>query len=192
MIITEFCQKGNLKDLLKREQNLSNLIRLKLSSDIAIGICYIHDLGLVHCDINEENILISGSYQAKISNLSSIETIGDKDIKYTKILPPEYFKNSFYYTGKYSEKLDIFMFGLTLNMIFGGITSDFIAFDEHFRIIKHAVCFEDLIDRCLQFNPEARPNANQIKEKFESCQKSLMDYSDLSDSDFIDSVNKFE
>lgn len=192
MIITEFCQKGNLKDLLKREQNLSNLIRLKLSSDITIGICYIHDLGLVHCDINEENILISGSYQAKISNLSSIETIGDKNIKYTKILPPEYCKDSFYYTGKYSEKLDIFMFGLTLNMIFGGITSDFIAFDEHFRIIKHAVCFADLIDKCLQFNPEARPNANQIKAKFESCQKSLIDYSDLSDNDFIDSINKFE
>jgi hypothetical protein len=59
-IVTQFFERGSLFELLKdRQEWWSPQFVLKLATDIARGMVYIHDKGLIHRDIKTENVLIS-------------------------------------------------------------------------------------------------------------------------------------
>ena len=56
-LVTEYCNKGNLKDFLNKETP-SVFVRLQIAIDIASGLHYLHSQGIVHFDVKPANILI--------------------------------------------------------------------------------------------------------------------------------------
>ena len=84
-IITEFCEKGSLFDLLhtnerkgtsrSKKTELTNKSfleiknnREKMALQISRALKHLHDFGFAHLDLTSRNILVSNEYDAKLSD----------------------------------------------------------------------------------------------------------------------------
>ena len=77
MLILAFAEKGNLRDLLNYEPNMSNAKRFQLACGICNGMAMLHSRNILHLDLKPENILISKDDVPWISDfgLSKIKTM---------------------------------------------------------------------------------------------------------------------
>ncbi|CAH0477821.1 unnamed protein product [Peronospora belbahrii] len=56
--------KGNLKSLMQRKRMLPEALAGKLSQQIARAVLFLHDMGVLHCDLKPDNILLSDAKYA--------------------------------------------------------------------------------------------------------------------------------
>ncbi|KAL1538301.1 LysM domain receptor-like kinase 3 [Salvia divinorum] len=125
-LIYEYAQKGSLRSHLHDPQNkghtsLSWIMRLQIALDAARGLEYIHEHTkphYVHRDIKTSNILLDGSFRAKISDFGLaklVATANDGEESVTRVvgtygyLAPEYMRD-----GLATTKSDVFAFGVVL------------------------------------------------------------------------------
>ncbi|XP_065867173.1 lysM domain receptor-like kinase 3 isoform X2 [Euphorbia lathyris] len=131
-LIYEYAQKGSFKSHLHDPQNkghtpLSWNIRVQIALDAARGLEYIHEhtkTHYVHRDIKTSNILLDGSFRAKISDFGLAKLVGkrgDGETTATKVvgtfgyLAPEYLSD-----GLATAKSDVYAFGVVLFEIISG------------------------------------------------------------------------
>jgi eukaryotic-like serine/threonine-protein kinase len=67
-IVFEYIDGENLKELLVRSGRLSVQRTLELSLEIARGLAFAHDHGLVHRDVKPQNVLLNGDGKAKVTD----------------------------------------------------------------------------------------------------------------------------
>lgn len=155
MIVMEYCAGGSLYELIHgqsgdqpkpRLDRLTWIQRLKIATDIAEGMEYIHDAGMMHRDLKTPNILL----QSSIASLEDVPVakIGDfglmRPVSNDKVdNDPGYFDDfehglsrqvgSWFYMApevyddqgaEYNEKVDVYSFA----MILYELTSDEIPF----------------------------------------------------------------
>ncbi|KAE8895679.1 hypothetical protein PF005_g140 [Phytophthora fragariae] len=60
--------KGNLKALMQRKRMLSEALAGKLSQQIVRAVLFLHDMGVLHCDLKPDNILLSDAKTANQDN----------------------------------------------------------------------------------------------------------------------------
>ena len=164
MIVSEFMSKGSLNSLLQNETDLSNRRKFDIACDIAAGMARIHEHQFIHRDIRPDNILIDNNYTAKIGDMGIAKLINtDKNtlIGCRSFMPPEF------YSGKYDQKLDVFTFGLTLNIIFNGSHTE----KNPIVINKMAEIFREYISVFVDHDPSKRPESKAISEKFRLIKK---------------------
>ena len=158
----------------------------KLSSilyDTACGLQYIHEKGIIHCDLTADNILLTEKVTAKLADFGRAGFCQDT-IKYlpenSDHLPPEVLK--LYPMTSYSTKVDIFSFGCVVIHTYTQEypTPDVDQYVEaaeagkyqyHSEIERRSVCLKkfnnncnsiklhSMVLRCLQDNPDNRPTA---------------------------------
>ncbi|KAL4309640.1 hypothetical protein GQ457_01G040340 [Hibiscus cannabinus] len=131
-LIYEYAQKGSLRNHLHDPLNkghtpLSWIMRVQIALDAARGLEYIHEhtkTHYVHRDIKSSNILLDGSFRAKISDFGLSKLVGktnDEEATATKVvgtfgyLAPEYLSD-----GLASSKSDVYAFGVVLFEIISG------------------------------------------------------------------------
>ncbi|KAJ4842867.1 LysM domain receptor-like kinase 3 [Turnera subulata] len=131
-LIYEYAQKGSLKSHLHDGQNkghppLSWIMRVQIVLDAARGLEYIHEhtkTHYVHRDIKTSNILLDGSFRAKISDFGLAKLVGktgDGEATATKVvgtfgyLAPEYLTD-----GLATTKSDVYAFGVVLFEVITG------------------------------------------------------------------------
>ncbi|XP_015902419.3 lysM domain receptor-like kinase 3 [Ziziphus jujuba] len=131
-LIYEFAQKGSLRSHLHDPQNkghtsLSWIMRVQIALDAARGLEYIHEhtkAHYVHRDIKTSNILLDGTFRAKISDFGLAKLVGktsEGEASTTKVvgtfgyLAPEYLSN-----GLATTKSDVYAFGVVLLEIISG------------------------------------------------------------------------
>ncbi|KAI4330649.1 hypothetical protein MLD38_028917 [Melastoma candidum] len=131
-LIYEYAQNGSLKNHLHDPQSkgqtyLSWIMRVQIALDTARGLEYIHEHTknhYVHRDIKTSNILLDGSFRAKISDFGLAKLIGktgDAEASVTKVvgtfgyLAPEYLSN-----GLATTKSDVYAFGVVLFELVSG------------------------------------------------------------------------
>eukprot|EP00702_Spironucleus_salmonicida_P004362 EST45653.1 Kinase [Spironucleus salmonicida] len=130
VIVTEFAEKGDLYDFLKRiqfnraEKTHLDLI-LQIFIDIVVGIYYLQKQSIIHRDLKPQNILIFNDkqlgYRAKLSdfNLSKkLNSIIDKTSTQTGtpyFIAPEILRGSLY-----DYRVDVWSLGIMLYYIFSG------------------------------------------------------------------------
>jgi hypothetical protein len=171
IIVTEFMSKGSLTSLLENESDLSFRKRFQIVCDVAAGMRRIHDHNFIHRDIRPDNILIDSYYTAKIGDMGISKLLETRNKHNTLIgcppyLPPEFF------TGNYDQKLDIFTFGLTLNIIFNGRHNKENRL-RHFEIIKQADVCREYVNVCTNPDPTKRPESKMISENLEMLKKRI-------------------
>ncbi|XP_071731157.1 probable serine/threonine-protein kinase PIX13 [Rutidosis leptorrhynchoides] len=128
LLVYEFMQKGSLENHLFRRgsQLLSWALRLKIAIGAARGLAFLHssDDNVIYRDIKASNILLDGSYNAKISDfgLAKLGPAGGMSHVTTRVMgtygyaAPEYIA-----TGHLYVKSDVYGFGVVLLEIMTGL-----------------------------------------------------------------------
>ena len=103
---------------------------LRLSIQFLSGLHNIHTKGLIHFDIKPDNILISNSNEALLSDFGLSKAINnygfaEMDLAYDPIRPPDSFTQT-----EHTKKYDIYQAGLTLYRMCNGNITFYQQFDE--------------------------------------------------------------
>ncbi|CAL1378295.1 unnamed protein product [Linum trigynum] len=130
-LVYEYAEKGSLRTHLhdphKGHTMLSWIMRLQIALDAARGLEYIHEhtkTHYVHRDIKSSNILLDGSFRAKISDFGLAKLVGkagEGEATVTKVvgtygyLAPEYLSD-----GRATAKSDVYAFGVVLFELISG------------------------------------------------------------------------
>ena len=105
----------NLTQLLKNYQNIPMYVKLSILQDVSKAICYLHALNppLMHCDLTSNNILLTASLVAKVSNFAVTMEVSPLSSERTGIedfMPPE----ALLFDPHYGLPLDVFSFGCVI------------------------------------------------------------------------------
>ena len=186
MLVMEYLPLS-LTQCLEREE-LPLQMKYSILVDVAKGLCYLHGKRppIVHRDLTANNVLLTSSYSAKISDLG-VSRLADTFKKHTLttapgnaiVMPPEALEDN----PVYDHKLDVFSYGcLILHVLTGQFpqpTNQFVRIPgkEHFKrvpewerrsnYIKNIPRENELLPlakQCLNDASTGRP------EMIESCQ----------------------
>ncbi|KAJ3295889.1 signal transducing kinase of the PAK [Borealophlyctis nickersoniae] len=115
VFVTELMTSGTLREYI-RKLSIPNLkIVKRWSRQILKGLSYLHshDPPIIHRDIKCDNIFINGAHgEVKIGDMGTAKMKMGK--KYTVIGTPEFMAPEMYEEKGYSEKVDIYAFGMAL------------------------------------------------------------------------------
>src|ERR671924_507825 len=67
-IVFEYVDGMNLKELVEREGPLSPREAIELALQVARGLAFAHEHGLVHRDVKPQNVLLDGDGRAKVTD----------------------------------------------------------------------------------------------------------------------------
>ncbi|ELP94680.1 protein serine/threonine kinase, putative [Entamoeba invadens IP1] len=123
-MVTEFANYGSLSDLMKKKvsNEVTIKLRLKMMTDGAKGILYLHTNGILHRDIKPDNILVfslndNDCVIAKLTDFGSSRNINllMTNMTFTKgIGTPTYMAPEVLKQEKYTKSADIYSLGVTL------------------------------------------------------------------------------
>ncbi|KAK8835922.1 hypothetical protein M9Y10_040302 [Tritrichomonas musculus] len=169
-IITEFCNMGSLKDLIKMTnppKGWNSTKKLINIYGIASGMSYLHSRNIVHLDLKPENIMIDLDFHPKITDyyLSKINGQLHKNFLFSierkvtaNYIAPEILERE---EEAFDKPADVYSFALivfeiiTGHPLFEGIKEDLENVPESYR---------KLIERCRSQYPKDRPTFEEIVE----------------------------
>uniref|UniRef100_A0AAV1UXH0 Protein kinase domain-containing protein n=1 Tax=Peronospora matthiolae TaxID=2874970 RepID=A0AAV1UXH0_9STRA len=195
--VTEYMSKGDLYGFLKRRQGQLNWRdhKIYLAEDVADALGYLHGLSpkVIHRDLKSKNILLDDSFRAKLSDFGisrerSVEdtmTAGVGTIYWTA---PEVLMGK-----KYTEKADIFSFGIVMSELdmhavpysdkrdnagkkLQGMKIVQMVIRRNLRPTFSPECpplVKELVDRCLDSDPDVRPGAMELLRIIQRMQRLL-------------------
>ncbi|KNC54854.1 TKL protein kinase [Thecamonas trahens ATCC 50062] len=180
-IIVEFCPGGSLdKYLFDPSIELSDWHKLKLVRGIAAGMTYLTSAGVVHRDLAARNILVTEDGEAKISDFGMSradlmpKNTTESAVGPLKWMAPEALARS------YSEKTDVWAFGVTLweivnrSLPFPELNNIEVAAGVLHNGLRLPIYPDTLPEwsaimvACWAQDPAARPSFAQISEHVES------------------------
>uniref|UniRef100_A0A8D8TCN0 Guanylate cyclase n=3 Tax=Cacopsylla melanoneura TaxID=428564 RepID=A0A8D8TCN0_9HEMI len=200
LILTEYCPKGSLKDVLQNEQlKLDWNFRMCLIHDIVKGMTYLHSSELgIHGKLRSSNCLIDGRFVVKISDFGlSILTTPSEIVKdanfYNKLLwvAPELLPVTVLPGSPATQKGDVFSFSIILEEIVlrGGpyeVAKQFLSTEEILKRVQDRECpsfrpdvsgtdcphdVKILMEKCWLDSPEDRPTFETIKVNIRTIMK---------------------
>ncbi|KAF8391939.1 hypothetical protein HHK36_022279 [Tetracentron sinense] len=166
----------------KNQLLLSWESRLRIATEIADAVAYLHNgtsKPIIHRDINYRNIFLDEHYVAKLFEFGPSmmiplgETHVDADvIGSSGIIAPESVK-----TGRYTEKSDVYNYGVVLFKILTGKRvleireNDLI--DNRLNLkaniltenTEQSMACAELAMRCMELNPEERPSMMEVAKE---------------------------
>lgn len=195
--VTEYMAKGDLYQLLQKRRNGQiNWAdhKIYLAEDVADALVYLHSLTpkVIHRDLKSKNILLDDEFRAKLSDfgisrersLEETMTAGVGTIYWTA---PEVLMGR-----KYTEKADIYSFGIVLSELdthevpYHDVRDDGRKL-QAMKIVKKVISENlrptftaamppivmDLARRCLDSEPNVRPDAVELLRIIQNIQHQL-------------------
>ncbi|KAG6619167.1 hypothetical protein I3842_Q106500 [Carya illinoinensis] len=110
----DFCTSGNLRDYRRKHPHVSDMALKKWSRQILRGLEYLHlhEPCIIHRDLNCSNVFINGNNgKVKIGDLGLAATTGKDHMGHSILGTPEFMAPEIY-DENYTEKVDIYSFGM--------------------------------------------------------------------------------
>ena len=182
LLVMDLMDLGSLDDVIfKRKMPLTFARKLAISTEIGYALHYLHskEPAICHRDLKPGNVLVSHKWNVKVCDFGSSRVLDRKSATMTIKGTPIYLAPESINSSKFSEKTDVYSFGVTLVELFGYTR----AFDDiegsaanlMFRIAVEGLrptipqdlpnSLKSLIRRCMATDPDDRPNFTDILEK---------------------------
>ena len=137
VLLMELCDESLCRFLEQSPGPLSYHIELNISHDIALALVYLHSNGLIHRDLTANNVLMIAGVSAKVTDfgMSKLARVNPRVTPMTlcpgnlQYMSPEALEEP----PSYTEKLDIFSFGVLLVQI---MTRQFPDAGPRFQVIN--------------------------------------------------------
>ena len=121
VLLMELCDESLCRFLERSPGPLSYYIELNISHDIALALVYLHSNSLIHRDLTGNNVLMIAGVRAKVTDfgMSKLASVNPRVTPMTlcpgnlQYMSPEALEEP----PSYTEKLDIFSFGVLLVQI---------------------------------------------------------------------------
>ncbi|KAL4353953.1 hypothetical protein GQ457_06G036230 [Hibiscus cannabinus] len=117
-LVVEYMPNGSLQSHLRSGMNTLNFLqRLDIMINVASGLCYLHSMRVIHCNLNPTNVLLDKDMVARISGFSFAKCLeeGFAAIKTSRMaVAPGYMTPEYESTRTVSEKTDVYSFGILL------------------------------------------------------------------------------
>lgn len=152
-LVMDYCEGGTLRGLMHEEMRIHPRYALQLVTDVLDGLEHAHTLGIVHCDIKPENILLNLRDQgwiARISDFGIARLSQELDHDFSNTGSPAYMAPERFY-GQYSPASDLYAVGILLFELligdrpFSGLPKDLMA--AH---LNHPVMVPDRVPPLLK------------------------------------------
>eukprot|EP00871_Galdieria_phlegrea_P002368 jgi/Galph1/3131/GphlegSOOS_G1820.1 len=178
-LLSEYCERGSLGRLIHDKKfDLKYAFVMKFSIDAAQGLAYLHSRNppVLHRDLKSANLLVDSSWNLKISDFgtsSFLSNIGEESVIGTiQYTAPEILRNE-----PHTPAADIYSLGIIFmgngDLPFKGRNR----FELFLGIAEHGLkpdlepCkantsarYVYVMERCLAYEPEKRPNAMDLLE----------------------------
>lgn len=113
-IITEFCSRGSLADLLLDSSIIMNFkVKVKFALEAALGMLYLHtsNPAILHRDLKSDNLLVTSDWTIKVADFGLTRFISEKK-QMTQVGTPMWMAPEIIMGKKYTEKADVYAFGI--------------------------------------------------------------------------------
>ncbi|KAG0300298.1 hypothetical protein BGZ98_009298 [Dissophora globulifera] len=153
-LVMEYAEGGNLTDAIPR---LDWKDKMRIVTEVARGLDYLHFKGIIHRDIKSANILLTAHNQVKLCDFGLAKiTSATTSVATARIAPkgtrdwmaPELISLK----PMYSSKSDIYALGVVMG--------------EMSENEDMPLAYAALADRCLDKDPKRRPTVKEIMEAF--------------------------
>ncbi|KAF0684622.1 Aste57867_23426 [Aphanomyces stellatus] len=193
-MLTEFMPRGNVRMLLQNVkknsldlpwiQGPAGISRLRIAANVAEALVYLHsnDPPIIHRDLKSSNVLLSNQYDAKLTDFGTSREMSDENTMTAEIGTLAWIAPEIMLGGHYTERADIYSFGVLLNELdlcdlpYSNVVDNKGASISHTRLgvlvaqNKVAPQFTGQCPNwiaqmgleCLRFDPLSRPTAMQL------------------------------
>ena len=173
-LVMEFMEHGSLRNLLKKRP-LASSTRIKLATQVAIAMDFLHSKGVIHRDLNPNNVMVTGPYgqlDAKLADFG-LSTAKENPLQTTTVGTPIYAAPEVLRSSIFNEKTDVYSLALTLWFIetikdpfsdcrtAQDLVAAVISRQERPSLVG-CVLFPDIIQRCWAEDPDERPSGPEI------------------------------
>ena len=179
LLFLEYCQYGDLSHYLRqksKQQHISPEIIWLWMEQLLSAIKYMHELNIVHCDVQSKNVFVMAPDRLCIGDMDCAQ-IADADgvckeeIGAASYQPPENAKDDM----PCSNKSDIwgvgcvFVEAMTLDIVFNCRHSSYKLVQDNVvrdRMLEtqYPEILRSVVDLCLQWDPHKRPSAQALME----------------------------
>ncbi|RIB13473.1 kinase-like domain-containing protein [Gigaspora rosea] len=176
-LIREFAENGNLREYLENEfLKLQWSDKLHIAEEIALGLGFLHDQGIIHRNLHSKSILVHDRRMlvADFGISNQTEELVKSAIEMPEYVDPQYLMKSSY---KLDKKSDIYSLGVVFWEISSG-RPPFNSLDKLKKIFKLVngareipakntpFNFVELYSKCWAHNPNERPLIRKALENF--------------------------
>lgn len=179
-IVMEHVSGGDLKQLVKEKGQLPGGELSRVGADIAAGLAHAHERGIVHRDIKPQNVLLDEYGNPKVADFGIARALDSTQATQTGV----YLGTALYSSPEQLQgeevtpKSDVFSLGITLYEAatggppFKGTPIEIVSQQinttpepPRSRGARISPGLEALILRCLEKEPDRRPDASELGEK---------------------------
>ena len=164
----------------------TNTLKTKVVIEICSGLDYIHDCGIIHCDIKDENILLSDGLCSKIIDFGTAQFQNPSTHK-GNVGTPFFMSPEMASDKDFDKSTDVYSFGILLFYILTGslpqiqINEKIEGKQPHIPE-KISKLGKEIINKCTSFSPQDRPTFNEILQMIKENDFQLFDNIEI---DFI-------
>jgi peroxidase len=186
-LVSEYCPKGSLSNFIFSSKPFNYLLKLKVASDMAKAISFLHTNGIMHRDIKPDNFLIitissKAPVSVKLADFGTSRSITKQyePFNHTAALgTPLYMAPEILEHKSYSVKVDTFSFGVVLWTLYTR-SEPWTELKRQWDIPRNVIkgkrpaipddCpenFAELIQDCWAQDPDARPEMAEVAKRLE-------------------------
>ncbi|KAK3831032.1 MAG: kinase-like domain-containing protein, partial [Linnemannia gamsii] len=171
-LLFELCHPRDfLEFLIKRGDLLEEEVRY-YGTQLLDGLAFMHDRGILHCDLKPNNILVGKGMVLKIADIGMAEDIVEQDEERyrQKVSTPGYVTPEIVKNGRHTSALDVFSMGCVFYQMIAGkllrLTTREMVLplpDDFFEDFDATGNAKEVLRRMLDYDPRTRVKVSLLR-----------------------------